>query len=168
MWNNFSDWVMDGGHVYIGLVSIILSTAIHFALSRHRTRQLAIELLLMYSIGVAGFRGIFGGFVVHYFFADEVARSIGWATGSPFQTEMAFANLAVGVLGAASFWRRDFWLPFIIVSSILGWGAGFIHLRDMAQIGNLAPNNAGPILYADLLMPLARIILYVLYHRGTS
>jgi hypothetical protein len=29
----------------------------------------------MYSMIVSGFKGIFGGFVMHYFFADEMARS---------------------------------------------------------------------------------------------
>lgn len=89
-------------------------------------------------------------------------------TGSPFQTEVAFANLAVGILGAATFWRRDFWLPYIIASSILGWGAGLTHLMDIVQADNYAPNNAGPILYADFLMPLARIILYIVYSRGPT
>ena len=58
-------------------------------------------------MGIAGFWSIFGGFVKHTFFADEVAASIGWAAGSPFQLEVGFANLAIGVLGAATFWRRD-------------------------------------------------------------
>ena len=160
---NLVEWLMDGGHVYLGVASIPIATSIHFALARNRSWHLAIELLLMYSMGIAGFRGIFSGFVIHLFFADQVAESIGWAAGSPFQTEVAFANLAVGVLGAATFWRRDFWLPFLIVSSIVGWGAGFTHVLDIVRTGNHAPNNAGPILYTDFLMPLARIVLYVLY-----
>ncbi len=162
-------WVMDGGHVYLGILTILISAGVHYAStkSRDRDKELAIELLLMYSMGIAGFKGIFGGFVMLFFFADQVAESIGWAPGSPFQTEVAFANLAIGVLGAATFWRKDFWLPYIIASSIMGWGAGFTHVLDMLETGNNAANNAGPILYADFLMPLARIILYVLYQRGS-
>lgn len=161
-------WVMDGGHVYLGLLAILISAGIHFALSKNRDSNLAVELLLMYSMGIAGFKGILSGFVMHIFFADQLAASIGWAPGSPFQTEVAFANLAIGVLGAATFWRRDFWLPFIVASTIMGWGAGFTHLRDYLETGNSAANNIGPILYADFLVPLARIALYVLYRRGLN
>jgi hypothetical protein len=158
---------MTGGHVYLGIAAIFLSTAIHLTVLREWSQERAIELLLLYSMGIAGFRGIFSGFVMHFFFADHVAESIGWAAGSPFQTEVAFANLAVGSLGAATFWRRDFWLPFLVASTILGWGAGFTHVLDIVATGNAAPNNAGPILYADFLMPLARIVLYILYRRSS-
>ncbi len=70
----------------------------------------------MYSMGVSGFKGIFGGFVMHNFFADEMARSIGWPVGNPFQIEVAFFNLAVGILGALTFFRWGFGLPFITVN----------------------------------------------------
>jgi hypothetical protein len=161
-------WLMAGGHVYIGIAAIFLSTGTHLTLTGTRSQARVIELLLLYSMGIAGFRGIFSGFVMHFFFADQVAQSIGWATGSPFQTEVAFANLAVGILGAATFWRRDFWLPYIIVSTILGWGAGFTHILDIVGSGNTAANNAGPILYADFLVPLVRIVLYVFYIRSLA
>jgi hypothetical protein len=158
---------MDGGHVWVGLAIMFVSTGIHVVMVRNRSWRLAAELLLMYSMGVAGFKAIFGGFAMHYFFADVMARSIGWATGSPFQTEVAFFNLAVGVLGALTFFRKDFWLPFIIVSSVMGWGAGTVHLVELLTKGNVTGNNAGPILYADFLMPVLRVALYAMYRRGS-
>ena len=168
MEGKFGQWFMDGGHVIVGLAVILLSTAIHLAFVRERNWRLAAELLLMYSMGVSGFKGIFGGFVMHYFFADEMARSIGWPPGNPFQTEVAFFNLAVGILGALTFFRRDFWLPFIIVSTAMGWGAGFVHLTDMLEHGNFAGNNAGPILYADIFMPILRIVLYIIHRKNQT
>jgi hypothetical protein len=163
---NLGKWFMDGGHVSVGLAAILISTAIHLALVKERNWRLAAELLLMYSMGISGFKGIFGGFVMHYFFADEMARSIGWPAGNPFQMEVAFFNLAVGILGALTFFRRDFWLPYIIVSTVMGWGAGFVHLTDIFEQGNFAGNNAGPILYADFLFPILRIILYMISHKS--
>lgn len=165
---DFGQWFMNGGHVIVGLAIILLSTAIHLALANERNWRLAAELLLMYSMGVAGFKGIFGGFVMHYFFADEMARSVGWPAGNPFQIEVAFFNLAVGLLGALTFFRRDFWLPFIIVSTVMGWGAGTVHLSDMIENGNFAGNNAGPILYADILMPILRMALYRMYQMKSN
>ena len=35
--------------------------------------------------------------VGHIIMADRVAKSIGWTTGSPFQKEVAFANLSIAV-----------------------------------------------------------------------
>jgi hypothetical protein len=166
MAGNFGQWFMDGGHVIVGLAIILISTSIHLALVKERGWRLAAELLLMYSMGVSGFKAIFGGFVMHYFFADEMARSIGWPAGNPFQIEVAFFNLAVGILGALTFFRRDFWLPYIIVSTVMGWGAGFVHLSDIFSNSNFAGNNAGPILYADLLMPILRIALYMIYRKN--
>ena len=164
----FGQWFIDGGHVIVGLAVILISTGIDLARAKERNWRLAAELLLMYSMGVSGFKSIFGGFVMHYFFADEMARSIGWPAGNPFQMEVAFFNLAVGILGALTFFRKDFWLPYIIVSTVMGWGAGFVHLIDIFEHGNFAGNNAGPILYADFLMPILRIILYIIYRKGVK
>ena len=71
------EWLMDGGHVSIGLIAILLATAIDLANARDRSRHTVVELLLRSSMGIAGFRSIFGAFVMHTLFADEVAASIG-------------------------------------------------------------------------------------------
>lgn len=65
--------------------------------SQSRERKPEIFLLYLFGVGVAG-PGI-GGFFGHFFISDSVAESIGWPTGNPFQLEVAFASLAVGILG---------------------------------------------------------------------
>ena len=65
--------------------------------SRSRERKIETFLLYLFGIGVAG-SGI-GGFFGHFFISDSVAESIGWPTGNPFQLEVGFANLAIGILG---------------------------------------------------------------------
>jgi hypothetical protein len=97
-----------------------------------------------------------------------MARSIGWPVGNPFQIEVAFFNLAIGILGALTFFRRDFWLPFILVSAVMGLGAGLVYLTDIIERSNFAGNNAGPIFYADFLMPILRIALYVIYRKNQT
>jgi hypothetical protein len=56
-----------------------------------------VYLIYLFMLGVAasGLSGFFG----HVFIPDAVAESIDWPRGSPFQQEMGFANLALGVLG---------------------------------------------------------------------
>ena len=64
--------------------------------SSSRERRLEVLLIFLFALGVAG-SGI-GNFVAHFFLADLVAQSIGWPPGSPFQREVAFANLTLGAL----------------------------------------------------------------------
>ena len=70
-----------------------------------RLRRSEALLIPFFIVGVAG-SGI-GGFIAHLFISDEIADSIGWPTGSPFQLEVGFANLAIGILGAVAAGRRD-------------------------------------------------------------
>ncbi len=161
-------WFLNGGHAYVTFAMMVVLPLVHWSLSSQRTVRYLAELILMYSLGVAGFKAIFGGFVMHFFFADMLAESIGWPAGNPFQTEVAFANLALGVVGALCFFRRDFWLPVIIAGTIFSVGAGITHLMDIAHSGNFAPNNAGAILYADFLIPIMRIALYAYVRPNTA
>ncbi|MGA9190649.1 MAG: DUF6790 family protein [Anaerolineales bacterium] len=103
-------------------------------------RRLEVVLILLFAIGVAG-NGIFS-FFGHLFLSDIVAESIGWQAGSPFQLEMGFANLAIGVLGLVAVGRRDgFREATVIAATILGVGATVVHLMDILTAGNLAPGN---------------------------
>ncbi len=158
---------IPGYQVYIWLMSILGSAAIHLRMRGDYSRPVVVETLLIYLAGVGGFISIIS-FFMHTFAGDMVAASIGWPAGNPFQTEVGVANLAIGVLGYATFWRRDWWLPYIIAASIFGWGAGFTHIADMLSHGNFSPDNAGPILYWDFLKPVALVTLYWLHSRYQS
>ena len=105
-----------------------------------RERRLEVFLIFLFALGVAG-SGI-GGFFGHLFLSDQVAESIGWLNGSPFQLEMGFANLAVGMLGIIAVSRRDgFREATVIAVAIIGVGATIVHIMDIIQTGNLAPGN---------------------------
>jgi 4-amino-4-deoxy-L-arabinose transferase-like glycosyltransferase len=123
--------------------------------SRSRERRPEIFLLYLFGIGVAG-SGI-GGFFGHFFISDSVAKSIGWPTGNPFQLEVGFANLALGILGIIAMGRRDgFREATVIAVTIFGVGATIVHVSDIIENGNLAPGNtiqnAGNLLKPALLI----------------
>jgi len=122
------------------------------------------SFLLWFLVIVVGIGSLYA-FVGHAFVADDVARSIGWPTGSPFQFEVALHNLAVGVLGVLCFWLRgDFWSATVIVFAVFGLGAAYGHIRDIRLHRNYAPGIAGPILYiSDILLPLLLVVLLVFY-----
>ena len=150
------------GYNLIGLVlGIAVSAAIHLSHHRGLDRRGRIEAVAMYAIGIVGFNGI-TSFFVHTVWADDVARSIGWAAGSPFQTEVAGANLGIGLVGFLGFWRKDVWLPFLIAKFCFSWTAGVTHVLDIVERGNWAVNNAGPILYWDFLAPIVLLSLYLM------
>ncbi len=108
-----------------------------------------------------GLQGLFA-FMGHFFKADEVARGIGWPTGSPFQREIAFANLAMGTLGIMSIWfRGNFWFAAIVARSVFSWGAAYGHIIDLKKRGNASILNAGPVLYDDIILPFILIGLYI-------
>src|SRR5215218_4956988 len=108
--------------------------------SKSRERKIETFLLYLFGVGVAG-SGI-GGFSGHFFISDSVAESIGWPTGNPFQLEVGFANLAVGILGIVAMSRRDgFREATVIAVTVLGVGATVVHVMDVIETGNLAPGN---------------------------
>jgi hypothetical protein len=126
-------------------------------------RRAEAFLIPLFIVGVGG-SGI-SGFIAHVFISDPVARSIGWETGSPFQLEVGFANLAIGLLGAIAAERRDgFREATVVAATIFSVGATLVHLMDIVATGNLAPGNtlqnvsnlAKPVLLIWFLVALRR------------
>lgn len=105
-----------------------------------RVRKLEVVLLYLFALSVAG-SGI-GNFFGHFFLSDMVADSIGWLPGSPFQLEVAFANLAIGLMGILSVNRRDGAREATVIAvTTFSLGATVVHLIDIAATSNLAPGN---------------------------
>lgn len=145
----------------------LVIAGLHIILEKkHRTAEKVLEHLLLYLlIFSTGFGGIFA-FLGHSLRAAEVARFIGWMPGSPFQFEVAVANLAFGVLGLLCyFYRGNFWTATIIGSAVFGWGAAWGHIREIMLYKNYAPGNAGAILYLDIFMPIILIGLLMAYNK---
>lgn len=144
------------------LAATFIGFALHLSLSKQpRTKSRVVELLLLYllavNIGIGGILAWYG----HTFMADEIAHKIGWQPGSPFQFEVALADLSWGVCGVLCIWlRQGFWTATGIGSSVFLLGCAFGHIRQIIQEGNMAIYNAGPVLWiGDLGIPLAILIL---------
>lgn len=110
---------------------------------------------IFWAIGVAGL----WGFVFHVFFAPLTSASIGWQPNG-FETEVGFANLAFGVLGIVARFRSiDFCWAAVVGASVFLLGAAANHIVGILGAGNLAPGNAGTILWTDVLIPVVTVIL---------
>jgi Na+/melibiose symporter-like transporter len=120
-----------------------------------------LRYLFIFPLGLAGL----WAFVGHVFFPERAAEAIGWAP-SPFQFEVGYANLGIGVasLYAAftGFYAR---VAVAIAASCFLIGAGIGHVMDISEHGNLAPGNAGPILVTDFLTPMAVLALLLVAAR---
>lgn len=123
------------------------------------TAQVVADKLLRYLfVFPVGLMGLWG-FLGHVLFAEETAKSIGWAT-SPFQTEVGMANLGIGLAGffaAFSTWHARLAANLAVAGFLMG--AGFAHISSMMESGNFAPGNAGPIFFTDFATPLAIFVL---------
>jgi len=157
---------ISGLNIYIQVIATIISIGVHLVVTRDKDRkETALELVTIYTIGLSGWFSITSGLFGHIFYADEVASGIGWPLNSGFQMELAFAAIGIGILGGIGFWKRSFWLPFIIAKTTFMWGAGFTHILHMVRENNFSASNTGIVVYWDFLLPVILILLYILYHR---
>ena len=157
---------VSGLNIYIQIVSTFIAILVHLLTTRRKQRrESVVEIIAIYTIGLAGWFSIVSGLFGHIIYADEVAAGIGWPLQSGFQMELAFAAIGIGLTGFLGFWNRSFWLPFIIAKTVFMWGAGFTHIQHMIQKDNFSPSNTGIVIYWDFLLPILLIFLYVLYIR---
>lgn len=117
-------------------------------------------LFLRYFVVIAiGFGGIWG-FIGHTLLADHVAEGIGWETGSPFQIELAFYHLGLGIVALGAVWMRDSLVIGLTIAKSVFWlGAAGVHLHEILIHDNLSPYNAGGPLIGDIVLPAVMLTL---------
>lgn len=145
------------------LVCLLLATlgfGVHMALrGRKMTSRQRLEYAVRWWFG-GGALGLLVAASGHLFAADQVAESIGWPTGSPFQREVGFSDLAWGMLGVLCIrMRGTIREAFVIGTAIFLWGAAGGHIYEMLTQGNFSRNNSGVLLAIDILLPVANALL---------
>jgi hypothetical protein len=153
--------------IFVFVVLPLLLAAAHIRLDRGaRTKERRLEVFLLYLMGIsAGANGI-NGFAGHFFASDLVAEAIGWPAGNPFQLEVGFANLAIGILGVIAIHRRDgLREATVIAATVFSVGATIVHVMDILATGNLAPGNTVQNV-GNLMRPALLIAFLVLSRRA--
>jgi hypothetical protein len=145
--------------------ALLVATAHLFLSKKPRTGRRAVDLYLLYTLVVGvGVGGLFGA-TGHLLAPDTVAEQLGWATGSPFQTEVGLFDLAFGVLGVCCIWFREQWWYAVTVGwTIFAVGAAGVHLSEMTGTADNGSLNAGSVL-PDLVVPVLLIVLLVVRSR---
>ena len=125
-----------------------------------------LEIILMWQLVCGLGLSLLWGGIGHLLLPDQVAQSIGWATGSPFQREVGMWDASIGIVGILCLKYRDnFWLATIIGGGLFLFGAGLGHVYEFIAHGDVSPNNIGGVLWVDLLFPILLAALYQLYHK---
>ena len=109
-----------------------------------------LKYFVLFSVGIS----FLYNFVFHVFAGQFAAQLIGWPD-SPFQAEVGYASLGFGVVGLIAY-RGSLGVRGVAVlgPSLFLLGAAVGHVVDIVTAGNLAPGNAGAILYTDIALPL--------------
>jgi hypothetical protein len=151
--------------VIVIAVALLVATVHLFVSKQPRTSRRALDLYLLYALVVGvGIGGLFGA-MGHLFAADRVAEQLGWATGSPFQTEVGLFDLAFGVLGVCCVWfRGQWWYAVTLGWTIFAVGAAGVHIQEMMGTGNNGSLNAGSVL-PDLIVPALLVVLLLVRAR---
>jgi hypothetical protein len=156
--------IRDHFAVVFFLIALLCAVA-DIILFRTPAPEAVLAWILLFNIG---FQGILAGFM-HWYgpTADTIAEKIGWKPESPFQKEVAAADAAFGVLGVLSFFIRDnFLVATVIGASIMLFFMGIGHVLDIRKSKNISPYNAGSVVYFDLLLPIAMVVLLMLWKTG--
>jgi hypothetical protein len=147
------------------LAGAVIASLVHIFIKRQRDFTTILQTFLMWLLFFCvGLQGIFA-WMGHTFMANQIARQIGWPTGSPFQFEVAVANLGIGLAGVmALFWKGRAWLMLGITYLTFLYGDAYGHIVQM-QKGDTSPYNSGIFLYiGDGAIPTLILILLVIYY----
>jgi hypothetical protein len=157
---------MIRNHFAVVFLAVALTgAAAEIILTGTTVTEVVLAWVLLVNIGL---QGLFAG-LTHWYgpTAKTTAEKIGWAPGSPFQKEVAAADAAFGVLGVLSFFIRDnFLVATVIGASVMLFFMGIGHVLDLRKNKNLSPYNAGSVVWFDLLVPVAMIVLLVVWRVG--
>jgi hypothetical protein len=136
------------------ILALIIST---IQWGRHQkipAAEIFYRWMALLPLGLAGLYG----FVMHAFFPDISAAAIGW-TNSPFQYEVAMANLGFGLIAILSYKASyGFRLATVIANTCWLWGDASGHIYQMITQHNFASGNAGSWFWMDIILPLVMII----------
>ncbi len=150
-------WIFDNYGLFMLLIAIVLSVLHHLVNENLSFTEILYRWVALLPLG---FTAIYA-FIMHAFFPDFTAATIGWAN-SPFQYEVAMADLGFGVIAILSFRASyGFRLATVIANTCWLWGDAVGHSYQMISHHNFTPGNAGSWFYMDVLIPILLIICMI-------
>ncbi len=164
----FIEYVMSNFTLTFFVLSLIVTFFRLIFAAKPLKKGLATEsFIAFYILFNIGFMFIYN-FICHVFYAEQAAAFIGWAN-SPFQYEVGYVSLGIGIAGIIAFKSNiGFRAATILIPAVFMLGAACGHISEIIQLHNFAPGNAGVMLWADILLPIYGFVLLALKFRATG
>ncbi|HEY9181202.1 MAG TPA: DUF6790 family protein [Candidatus Baltobacteraceae bacterium] len=153
-------FVLGNIQIPLFVIAVIVTIVkLRRASARHEVMTASYTLwgeVLFYCFGL----GFVYVWYMHAFMSAMVAPMIGWKP-SPFEWELAWSELGMGVIAIISLWRGyDMRLAATLVPSVFLFGAAAQHIHLMMTAHNYAPGNSGAVLwFGDIALPLFTLFL---------
>ena len=145
------------------VLGLIVAAVQVWRLARPRTATdvsgIFLSTYLLYGVGIAQILN----FVMHSFFGDYAAKTIGWAQ-SPFQLELAFYSLGVGIAAIIVHGKRAGLpgkLAVVAAVTVFGYGAAGGHVYQMIVHHDYAANNTGLLLIMDIVISTLGVVFVI-------
>jgi hypothetical protein len=153
-------FVLSNIEIPLFAIAVIVSIVkLRRASARHEVMTATYTLwgeVLFYCVGI----GFVYAWYFHAFMQQFTAPSIGWQP-SPFEWELAWAEIGIAVVALISLWRGyDMRLAATLAFAIFSFGAAAQHIQQMLALHNYNPGNSGLILwFGDIALPLILLFL---------
>lgn len=156
-------WMLTQFSLFMLLLSIAF-ILLNWVRRKTIDHEVMYQLIALLPLGVTSIYA----FIMHAFFPVIAAQAIGWQN-SPFQFEVAIANLAIGVIAILSVYQSyGFRLATVIASACWLWGDAIGHLYQILIYQNYTTGNAGSWFYTDMLVPLMLCFYILKKHNDAS
>lgn len=151
------------GFILTNLGGVLFFIALFFIFiqSMFRRNQSFYEISYSWiSLLPVGITSIYA-FIMHAFYPEFTAFTIGW-NNSPFQYEVAIADLPLGTIAILSFKASyPFRLATVIAITIWLWGDALGHAYQLIVNRNYTTGNAGSWFWMDILLPFLLIFCLI-------
>jgi hypothetical protein len=123
--------------------------------NRLSNEEITYRWMALFPLGLTGIYA----FVIHAFYPELAQAAIGWGA-SPYEYEVAVADLALGLTAVLSFHASyGFRLATVIANVTFFLGAALNHINLMMINGNYNVGNAGSWLWLDdIILPLIMVL----------
>jgi len=154
MTNQWFAWIFEN----FSLVMLILALVVSFFYAIFSSLRITENIFRWVAFFALGFTGIYT-FILHAFFPAISAANIGWVP-SPFQYEVAVADLTIGILGICCFKASTGFRTATTLAAIIWlWGDAIGHIQQMIIRQNFTLGNAGSWFWIDIIVPLILLIM---------
>jgi len=148
----------------VGLfILAVVMSGVHARVKEQAWGGLLLRYLLLWNVGVLGLLAAYA----HTALAAETAEKIGWQPGSPFQFEVAMANLSYGILGILAFWKGYRFAEATVIGwSVLLLGCLVGHVINWHTTQHDAPYTLGVLVwFNDLFLPFLALLLLMMQRK---